>query len=202
HDVRGGCQGGHHLHLEQFLGRFFRQSTPRERRLGRSRLDTEIGGAAHYDDLVRYLKAYSTSEQKVYLSAATQCPFPDVHLQPAIDTGLLDYPWVQFYNNYCQYSPSNVDTFVQVWNQWVSVNVSKVFLGLPASPEAAGSGYVSPDVLVNKVLPLVNGSEKYGGIMLWNRYFDLTNNYSARVKDYVCPDRRLYSIASTLVPSS
>ncbi|CAD5166094.1 unnamed protein product [Musa acuminata subsp. malaccensis] len=165
-------------------------------------LDIESGGAAHYDDLVRYLKAYDTPKRKVYLSAAPQCVFPDAHLQPAIDTGLLDYLWVQFYNNYCQYSTGNEGTFVQVWNRWLSVNVSKVFLGLPASPAAAGSGYVAPDVLINKVLPLVKPSEKYGGIMLWNRYYDLINNFSARVKDYVCPDRRLYSIASTLVPSS
>ncbi|URE26374.1 Glycosyl hydrolases family 18 [Musa troglodytarum] len=40
-------------------------------------------------------------------SAAPRCPVPDYFLQPAIDTGLFDYLWVQFNNNYCQYSSGN-----------------------------------------------------------------------------------------------
>ncbi|KAJ8490671.1 hypothetical protein OPV22_012392 [Ensete ventricosum] len=156
----------------------------------------------YYDDLVRYLKAYSTAEKKVYLSAAPQCVFLDAYLQATINTDLFDYLRVQFYNNYCQYSPTNIATFVQKWNQWTSTSVGKVFLGLPASPAIVGSGYVPPEELVNDVLPLIKDSEKYGGIMLWSRYCDVLNNYSARVKDYVCPGHRLYSISSTLVLSS
>ncbi|CAL9110283.1 unnamed protein product, partial [Musa acuminata var. zebrina] len=150
-------------------------------------LDIELGGAAHYDDLVRYLKAYSTAEKKVYLSAAPQCVVPDAHLQPAIDTGLLDYLWVQFYNNYCQYSTGNEDTFAQKWNQWVFANVSKVFLGLIASPQA-GNGFVTPDMLKIRVMPIVKPSEKYGGIMLWNRYYDVITGFSRQVKNFVCPN--------------
>ncbi|CAL9131075.1 unnamed protein product, partial [Musa textilis] len=116
-------------------------------------LDIEGGGTDHYDDLVRYLKAYSTAEKKVYLSAAPQCVFPDAHLQPAIDTGLLDNVWVQFYNNW-------------------------VFLGLPASPAAAGSGFIDIGNLTRIVLPFVKKSEKYGGMMLWSRYYDWISGYS------------------------
>ncbi|CAL9131063.1 unnamed protein product [Musa textilis] len=162
--------------------------------------DIEGGSRDHWDDLARFLHAYSTPERKVYLSAAPQCPIPDYYLQTAIDTGLFDYLWVQFYNNYCQYSPSNVGTFVQVWNQWTSTNVSKVFLGLPASPQAAGSGYVAPDGLINNVLPLIKGSEKYGGIMLWSRYYDVLNNYSAQVKDYVCPNDLSFTSTMRIEP--
>ncbi|CAL9768868.1 unnamed protein product, partial [Musa acuminata subsp. burmannicoides] len=140
--------------------------------------DIEGGSRFYWDDLARFLNAYSTPEQKVYLSAAPQCPMPDYFLQAAIDTGLFDYLWVQFYNNYCQFSPNDVGTFLQVWNQWTSTSVSEVFLGLPASPEAAGSGYVTPDDLINNVLPFVKGSSKYGGVMLWNRYYDMINGCS------------------------
>ncbi|KAJ8490674.1 hypothetical protein OPV22_012395 [Ensete ventricosum] len=162
--------------------------------------DIEGGSKDHWDDLARFLNAYSTPEQKVYLSAAPQCPFPDYYLQTAIDTGLFDYLWVQFYNNYCQYSPSNVATFVQVWNQWTSTSVGKVFLGLPASPQAAGSGYVPPEELVNDVLPLIKGSEKYGGIMLWSRYYDVLNDYSPQVKDYVCPSDLSFTSTMRIKP--
>ncbi|CAL9040135.1 unnamed protein product, partial [Musa banksii] len=57
-----------------------------------------------------------TPERKIHLSAAPQCPMPDYFLHPAIDTGLFDYLWVQFYNNYCQYSSDNAATFEQIWN--------------------------------------------------------------------------------------
>uniref|UniRef100_A0A7N2RAB1 chitinase n=1 Tax=Quercus lobata TaxID=97700 RepID=A0A7N2RAB1_QUELO len=39
--------------------------------------DIELGSTLHWDDLARYLKAYSQSGRVVHLSAAPQCPFPD-----------------------------------------------------------------------------------------------------------------------------
>ncbi|THU46281.1 hypothetical protein C4D60_Mb09t03280 [Musa balbisiana] len=71
-------------------------------------------GNAVLDDID--FDAYSTRERKVHLSATPQCPMPDYFFQPAIDTGLFDYLWVQFYNNYCLYSSGNVATFEQIWN--------------------------------------------------------------------------------------
>uniref|UniRef100_A0A804KDL5 GH18 domain-containing protein n=1 Tax=Musa acuminata subsp. malaccensis TaxID=214687 RepID=A0A804KDL5_MUSAM len=79
------------------------------------------------------------------------------------------------------------------------MNVSKVFLGLTVH---RGNDCVTPKDLVNIVIPIIKHCDKYGGIMLWNRYSDAITNYSAQVKDYVCPDRRLYSTAATLVASS
>ncbi|KAJ8490673.1 hypothetical protein OPV22_012394 [Ensete ventricosum] len=160
--------------------------------------DIEGGSRDHWDDLARYLKAYSTPERKVHLSAAPQCPMPDYFLQPAIDTGLFDYLWVQFYNNYCQYSSGNAASLEHMWNRWTSMNVSKVFLGLPASPQAAVGGFVRPAELVTRVLPIVKKSEKYGGIMLWNRYHDVLYGYSSEVRNYVCSADRLSSIPSML----
>ncbi|URE26381.1 Glycosyl hydrolases family 18 [Musa troglodytarum] len=165
-----------------------------DRPLGNSALDgidfdIERGSTDYWDDLARFLSAYSTPDRKVYLSAAPQCSMPDYYLQAAIDTGLFDYVWVQFYNNYCEYSPDDAVTFAQIWNQLVSANVSKVFLGLPASPQAAGSGFVTPDELIDSILPIVKGSEKHGGIMLWSRYHDVIYGFSPQVKNHVCPDR-------------
>ncbi|CAL9768876.1 unnamed protein product [Musa acuminata subsp. burmannicoides] len=162
--------------------------------------DIEGGSRDHWDDLARYLKAYDTPERKVYLSAAPQCPIPDYYLQTAIDTGLFDYLWVQFYNNYCQYSPSNAATFEQIWNQWVSKNVSKVFLGLPASPQAAGNGFVEPYELIKNVIPFVKRSEKYGGIMLWSRYYDVIYGFSPRVKNHVCPNELSFASSMRIKP--
>ncbi|GLU21195.1 hypothetical protein SLE2022_373490 [Rubroshorea leprosula] len=66
-----------------------------------------------------------------------------------LNTGLFDDVWVQFYNNPpCQYSSGNIINIVGSWNQWTSpINAGKIFLGLSAAPEAAGSGYIPANVL-------------------------------------------------------
>ncbi|KAF3340087.1 chitinase A [Carex littledalei] len=146
--------------------------------------DIESGSSNYYGDLAKSLKQYSS---QVYLTAAPQCPYPDSYLGPALQTGLFDYVWVQFYNNApCQYSSGDITNLVNSWNTWTSsFQVTNIFLGIPASTDAAGSGYIPPNDLTSKVLPAIQGSSKYGGIMLWNRYYDLENNYSAQVKGSV-----------------
>lgn len=146
--------------------------------------DIEGGTSQHWDELAKALSNFS-KQKKVYLTAAPQCPFPDAWLGGALGTGLFDYVWVQFYNNPpCQYS-GNADNLKNSWNQWTS-NLSgsaQLFLGLPAAPEAAGSGYIPPDVLKSEVLPSIKTSPKYGGVMLWSRQYD--KDYSSAIKPIV-----------------
>ncbi|KAM0876662.1 hypothetical protein ACQ4PT_036023 [Festuca glaucescens] len=52
--------------------------------------DIEGGTPLHWDDLARYLKGYSNSRRRVYLTAAPQCPFPDAWVGGALNTGLFD----------------------------------------------------------------------------------------------------------------
>ncbi|KAE8664044.1 Acidic endochitinase [Hibiscus syriacus] len=145
--------------------------------------DIELGSSLHYDDLARSLSAFSRRGRKVYLTAAPQCPFPDRLLGSALNTGLFDYVWIQFYNNpaaACQYTSGNVNNLVNSWNRWTSsINAGNIFLGLPAAPAAAGSGYVPPNVLTSQILPVIKRSSKYGGVMLWNKFFD--DSYSASI---------------------
>ncbi|KAK3143082.1 hypothetical protein QOZ80_4BG0357990 [Eleusine coracana subsp. coracana] len=146
--------------------------------------DIELGSIKHYDDLARYLKNYSTGKRKVWITAAPQCPYPDRMLGEALRTGLFDRVHVQFYNNpVCSYRAGNVEAFTRAWNKWTSsLPKSSVYLGLPAAPGAAGSGYVPPATLTSKVLPIVQKSKNYGGIMLWSRYWDVQTGYSKAVK--------------------
>ncbi|XP_008798676.2 acidic endochitinase-like [Phoenix dactylifera] len=149
--------------------------------------DIEQGSADNYDVLAKALSQFSSQGKKVYLSAAPQCPYPDKHLNTALQTGLFDYVWIQFYNNKgCDYSSGNINNLSISWSQWTSgVTATNIFLGVPASTAAAGSGYIPPNVLTSQVLPVVKTSSKYGGIMVWNRYFDEMSNYSATVKSSV-----------------
>ncbi|KAJ6879499.1 hypothetical protein NC652_032940 [Populus alba x Populus x berolinensis] len=99
--------------------------------------DIEGGTDLYWDDLARYLSAYSNQGKKVFLTAAPQCPFPDASVGNALKTD----------------SPATV-----------------FFPGLPASPEAAGSGFIPVPDLTSNVLPAIKGSDKYGGVMLWSKY--------------------------------
>ncbi|KAJ4843373.1 hypothetical protein Tsubulata_032679, partial [Turnera subulata] len=145
--------------------------------------DIEQGSTLYWEDLARYLSKYSKPGRKVYLSAAPQCPFPDRNLGTALNTGLFDFLWIQFYNNPpCQYTSGNVTNLLNSWQRWTSsVYAGKFFLGLPAAPEAAGSGYIPPEVLTSQILPDIKKSRKYGGVMLWSKYYDDRNGYSSSI---------------------
>lgn len=148
-------------------------------------LDIELGSSLYYEDLVRFLKSYSGrgGKGKVYVTGAPQCPFPDRLLGAALNTSLFDYVWVQFYNNPpCQYSSGNTDDLKNSWIRWTSsVDAGKIFLGLPAAPQAAGSGFIPADVLTAEILPAIRKSKKYGGVMLWSKYWDDQSGYSSAI---------------------
>ncbi|KAI3471187.1 hypothetical protein Pfo_027850 [Paulownia fortunei] len=165
--------------------------------------DIEIPGSTLYwDELARALalSGFSTSQRKVYLSAAPQCPHPDRNLDAAIATGLFDYVWVQFYNNpSCDYR-GGVPSLLAAWNVWNSSLPAgnQLFLGLPASP-SAGAGYIPPDVLINQILPEIRSSPNYGGVMLWDRYHDLQEGYSSTIYSAVCNNAAVHRHEELLI---
>ncbi|KAL2336099.1 hypothetical protein Fmac_010545 [Flemingia macrophylla] len=192
----GGGTGGYYLasaddarqvKVAQYLWDNFLGGQSSTRPLGDAVLDgidfdIEGGTTQYWDELVKALSGFS-QQRKVYLSAAPECHFPAAWLKSAIETGLFDFVWVQFYNNSpCEYSGS-ADNLKNYWTQWTSIQAGLVFLGLPASQDAANTGYVPPDVLVSDVLPAIKASSKYGGVMLWSRFYD--KSYSTTIKPSV-----------------
>ncbi|KAL1552789.1 chitinase [Salvia divinorum] len=146
-------------------------------------LDVEHGSPLYYDDLVKYLKRLGKRGRRVYVTGAPQCPFPDRVLGAALNTSLFDYVWVQFYNNPpCQYASGNSENLVNSWMRWTrAVKARKIFLGLPAAPQAAGSGFIPANVLTAEILPVIRKSKKYGGVMLWSKYWDDQTGYSSAI---------------------
>lgn len=149
--------------------------------------DIEQGTNAHWADLATYLSGYSKKGKKVYLTAAPQCPFPDQWVGDALNTGVFDYVWVQFFNNPpCQYMSGSIVHLDDAWKQWTSsIPSAQIFLGLPAAPDAAGSGFIPVSDLTSDVLPSIKGSSKYGGVMLWSKYYDDQTGYSSAIKSQV-----------------
>lgn len=194
----GGAEGSYYLtsaedarQVATYLWNNFLGGSSSSRPLGDAVLDgidfdIEGGTTQHWDDLARSLSAYSKLGKKVYLTAAPQCPFPDVYIGSALKTGLFDYVWVQFYNNPpCQYS-GGITNLDDAWKQWTSdIPATKIFLGLPAAPDAAGSGFIPVSDLTSTVLPAIKGSPKYGGVMLWSKFYDDQSGYSSSIKSHV-----------------
>lgn len=196
----GGGEPGYSLssagdatNVADFIWNNFLGGESRRRPLGDAVLDgvdfdIEVGGGeAFYAVLARRLSRHSRGGgRKVYLTAAPQCPFPDEHQNGALSTGLFDFVWVQFYNNDCQFDSGDPSKFQNSWKQWVSsIKARKIYLGLPASPSAAGSGFVPTQTVIREVLPFVKRSRKYGGVMLWDRSADKQTGFSRTIKGSV-----------------
>lgn len=150
----------------------------------------EGGKTQYWDELARNLSGYSNQSKKVYLTASPQCVFPDACLGTALNTGIFDYVWTQFYNNPpCQYTTGNVVNLLNSWGEWTSKTPStaKIFLGLPASPNASSTntGFIPLSELISEVLPTIKNSTKYGKVMLWSKYYDILTNYSSSIMNYV-----------------
>ncbi|KAL0428797.1 UNVERIFIED_CONTAM: Hevamine-A [Sesamum radiatum] len=195
----GGGAGGYTLassqdarQLATYLWNNFLGGNSSSRPLGEAVLDgidfdIEGGTSQHWDELARFLAAYSKRGKKIYLTAAPQCPFPDAWVGGALKTGLFDYIWVQFYNNPpCQYTSGDIDNLEEAWKTWTSsVPATKIFLGLPAAPDAAGSGFIPVTDLISTVLPAIKRVLTSMEVMLWSKYYDDETGYSSAIKSHV-----------------
>ncbi|CAI6087775.1 unnamed protein product [Clonostachys chloroleuca] len=121
--------------------------------------------------------ATASTGKKYYITAAPQCPYPDVANQEALAGGVaFDFIMIQFYNNAC-----GVTSFVQgattqpafnfdVWDAWArqtskNPNV-KVMLGVPANT-GAGAGYAEGAQL-SAAIKYSAQFDSFGGVMMWD----------------------------------
>ena len=131
----------------------------------------------HLRKLMNQASGLKTKSWKnFYLTTAPQCPFPDQNVGKILNNVSLDTVFMQFYNN----PQCRLNAFLngqaqgynfEEWDQWVrkalkNKNV-KVLVGMPASKDAAGSGYVDGDQL----RAVVKYSQKFkslGVVMIWD----------------------------------
>jgi len=103
-----------------------------------------------------------------------------------LTTSYFDFVTIQFYNNYCGLQAFGTDNFnFAQWSTQVKSSFNpnmRLFLGAPASPTAAGSGYVSQQQLLTVYKSLLQYNN-FNGLMFWSTMQDLqNNNYVAGVK--------------------
>ncbi|CUM63498.1 uncharacterized protein PRCAT00001074001 [Priceomyces carsonii] len=103
-----------------------------------------------------------------YLSAAPQCPYPDQSVGDLLENASIDFAFIQFYNNYCNLGTNfNWDTWLDYATNTSPNKNIKLYLGLPASQSAAGSGYVAASG-VQEYVDKIKSDSHFGGISLWD----------------------------------
>jgi chitinase len=138
------------------------------------------GGAAaadHYDELARRLQSHSKSGggyRGVTLTATVRCAYPDPDLTAALATGLFGRVHVRLYGGDLRCEWGQFDS----WNKWAAAYPgSRVFVGVVASPEADKDAYLFQKDLYYGILQFAQKVPNYGGIMVWDRYYDKMNHY-------------------------
>lgn len=112
-----------------------------------------------------------------YLSAAPQCPYPDLADNDMLNGGVsFDFIQIQFYNNYCGVSSFVVGASSQpsynfdTWDNWAKTGSAnpnvKILVGIPANT-GAGAGYTSGNIL-QAALAYSQGFASFGGVMMWD----------------------------------
>ncbi|KAG7099508.1 hypothetical protein E1B28_001354 [Marasmius oreades] len=140
-------------------------------------LDIEGGGSDHYVTFVNRIRSLAGSAGKNALGGV-------------LNTAVFDAIYVQFYNNPCgltHFTEPNGWDF-GIWDQWartVSPNKNvKVYIGAPASPTAAGSGYVDPGTISSIAIQMRKSFPSFGGVMLWDASQAVNNNnYHTAIKN-------------------
>ncbi|EMD41620.1 glycoside hydrolase family 18 protein [Gelatoporia subvermispora B] len=153
-------------------------------------LDIEGGSNAGYAAFVTQLRThFSGASKKYYVSGAPQCVYPDAYLGSALNTVSFDMVYVQFYNNPCglqTYGTTNWNFGVwDIWARTISPNPDvKIYIGAPASSDAAGTGYQSISELSQIAAATRNVFPSFGGVMLWDASQAYANDrYDLNIKN-------------------
>ncbi|KAH8987099.1 glycoside hydrolase [Lactarius hatsudake] len=172
-------------------------------------LDIEQGSPSGYAAFVKQIRARAKGAKKqFFVTAAPQCPFPDANIGDALNAAPFDAVYVQFYNNFCGLDQPKEYNFA-TWDHWaktVSANKNiKVYIGAPASKDAAGTGYVDVGTLANYAKQAQKTWSSFGGVMLWEASLAVANNnFHKTIKTSLsagAPPRPSISPSGTLPPA-
>lgn len=137
--------------------------------------------------LVPFARALRTrldadQRKRMYLTSAPTCPESNIEDDALLNSDVfLDAVFVQFYNSPCGLQSFNagatrqLDFDFKAWNEWAAPRRTKVFLGVPAGPTAANTGYLSPAELA----PVIRYSQhfsNFGGVAVWDASQALANS--------------------------
>ncbi|KAI4332006.1 hypothetical protein L6164_016949 [Bauhinia variegata] len=152
-------------------------------------IDGENTPNLYWDDLLRELSAFK-EKKKLYFTAVPGCAIPDFHLDKAIKTRYFDFVAPKLYNNsVCEFDGS-IYKLLRSWFKWTRYVPSNALAFMTITANPSDNGYIPPNILSQGILPYIKLAPNYGGISVWNRYWDihLDPSYSDQILPYVSKD--------------
>ncbi|RYP20702.1 hypothetical protein DL765_002652 [Monosporascus sp. GIB2] len=143
-------------------------------------IETKFANQQPYVRMVERLRErIDASGEKMILTAAPQCPLTDqwFQMKTIITQARFDKIWIQFYNNQGCEAKNNVGFNFKAWASFLQTTKNKdaeIFIGLPGSQTAAGSGYINRK-RAKEVICEAKKSKAFGGVMLWDAYLASEN---------------------------
>ncbi|BAF24169.1 xylanase inhibitor protein 1-like [Oryza sativa Japonica Group] len=120
------------------------------------------------------------------LTATVSCAYDDSdpRMKKALETYLFRRIHVRFYDDpRCSYNHAGLAGVMAQWNRWSASYPynGKIYLGLAAANLTGKNDMVAVGELYRKLLPAVQKTDTYGGVMLWNSYYDSITHYGRYV---------------------
>ncbi|KXG28871.1 xylanase inhibitor protein 2 [Sorghum bicolor] len=135
------------------------------------------GGAAHYDELAKLLYAYNKNYRGrlgVTLTATVRCAYRDPRMAAALATGLFSRVHVRLYGGDARCT----DSGRYAMEKWAAEYPgSRVFVGVSAEDKHGDTSTGDLKDLYYGILQFVEKLPNYGGLMIWNRYYDKKNHF-------------------------
>ncbi|PHH75971.1 hypothetical protein CDD80_1902 [Ophiocordyceps camponoti-rufipedis] len=134
--------------------------------------DFDIEAMFDNEPYIAMINKFRSLDNKLFITGAPQCPTNPQYfqMQGMIQKAAFDALFIQFYNNPACDALGNGFN-LEEWTRTVARSDkskdAKLFIGLPASPKAAGSGYTGP-AEVRKLICKFKDTKNFGGISLWD----------------------------------
>ncbi|VAI04617.1 unnamed protein product [Triticum turgidum subsp. durum] len=118
----------------------------------------------------------------LHLTATVRCGYPPAaHMGRALATGIFERVHVRTYES-DKWCNQNLG-WEGSWDKWTAAYpATRFYVGLTADDKS--HQWVHPKNVYYGVAPVAQKKDNYGGIMLWDRYFDKQTNYSSLIKYY------------------
>ncbi|KAF4595187.1 chitinase 18-18 [Ophiocordyceps camponoti-floridani] len=134
--------------------------------------DFDIEAMFDNEPYIAMINKFRSLDSKLLITGAPQCPTNPQYfqMQGMIQKAAFDALFIQFYNNpVCDTLGNgfNLEEWTRVVARSEKSKDAKLFIGLPASPKAAGSGYIGP-AEVGKLIRKYKDTKNFGGISLWD----------------------------------
>jgi chitinase len=120
----------------------------------------------------------------LHLTATVRCGYPPAaHVGRALATGIFERVHVRIYEG--DDKACNVyGAWQDAWDKWTAAYpATKFYIGLTA--DQTSYQWIHPKNVYYGIAPVVQKKDNYGGIMLWDRYFDKkSDDYGSLIKNY------------------